>query len=68
MTAPPIPPKPGVTRGQLAQAAGCDPTNPCYFDCCRARGEDLDEWDMISDKARQQILELAEWVYRQTWT
>jgi hypothetical protein len=67
MTAGNIPPRPDITRGQLAQAAGCDPTNPCYFDCCQAWGEDLEEWDTISEKDRQRILGLAEWVYQQTW-
>lgn len=57
----------GVTGGQLAQAAGCDPSNPCYFDCCRAWRETLEEWDNLSPREQWNILQLVDWIDQQVW-
>lgn len=59
--------QPNVTGGQLAQAAGCDPANPCYFECARAWKEKLANWDRLQPWEQENILGYAAWIAEQRW-
>lgn len=59
--------RPDITPDQLVQARGCEPDNPCYWDCVEAARSDLEDWDTLDGWSRQHTLELVPWIRAQRW-